>query len=209
MTKSNISAAAILSGALAIHLFNVPTALYAQESTPPPSGMPGMAGMPGMPGMPGMGGPSAANNDLFVMLGSDFDRPGLLPRANYNIGIGHMFGFLKKDPFGNELTFGYMYENSGTHGFLHTAFGEHTESVGVMRNFPLPAKHLTGYTWIQTGLTSFTGNPRLQNRLDSSVSLGAILHLGRHSSIWIQESYGKVVTLPWFITSSIGYGWSW
>ncbi len=28
-----------------------------------------------------------------------------------------MFGFLKKDPFGDELTFGYMYENSGTHGF--------------------------------------------------------------------------------------------
>ena len=47
------------------------------------------------------------STDLFVMLGSDFDRPGLLPRANYNIGIGHTFGFLKKDPFGDELTFGY------------------------------------------------------------------------------------------------------
>jgi hypothetical protein len=30
-------------------------------------------------------------NDLFVMLGSDFDRPGLEPRANYKIGIGHTF----------------------------------------------------------------------------------------------------------------------
>ncbi len=69
---------------------------------------------------------------------SDIDRPGLAPRANYNIGIGNTFGFPKKDPFGDELTFGYTYENSGTHGFLHTGFGEHTESAEVMRNFPLP-----------------------------------------------------------------------
>jgi hypothetical protein len=93
---------------------------------------------------------------------------------------------------------------------LHTAFGEHTESVGLMKNFPLPAaKRLTGYTWVQTGLTSFTGNARVQNRLDSSLSLGAIVHLKRHSSFWIEESYGKVVTVPWFTTTSVGYGWSW
>src|SRR5580704_15119992 len=77
---------------------------------------------------------SGTSTDLFVMFGSDFDRPGLLPRANDNIGIGHTFGFLKKDPFGDELTFGYTYENSGTHGFLHTDFGEHTESIGLMKN---------------------------------------------------------------------------
>src|SRR5579862_2145267 len=120
MTKLDISAAAVL--ALAINLFSAPTAVYAQETTAP------AASMPGMPGM-AMGGSSGTANDLFVMLGSDIDRPGLLPRANYSIGIGHMFNFLKKDPFGDELTFGYMYENSGTHGFLHTAFGEHTESA--------------------------------------------------------------------------------
>jgi hypothetical protein len=100
-----------------------------------------------------------------------------------------------------------MYENAGTHGFLHTALGEHTESVGIMKNFPLPAtKHLTGYTWIQTGLTSFKGNARLQNRLDSSLSVGAIFHLSRHRSIWIQESYGKVVTVPWFTTQASATG---
>jgi len=204
MKRLDISTAAMLT--LAINLFIAPAAVYAQEPTAPPAGT---AGMPGMPGMV-MGGPSGTANDLFVMAGSDIDRPGLLPRANYSIGIGHMFHFLKKDPFGDELTFGYMYENSGTHGFLHTAFGEHTESVGVMRNFPLPAtKRLTGYTWIQTGITSFTGNAHVQNRLDSSLSLGAIVHLDRHSSIWIQESYGKVVTVPWYTTSSIGYTWSW
>ncbi len=155
--------------------------------------------------------PSGTSTDLFVMLGSDFDRPGLLPRSNYNIGIGHTFGFLKKDPFGDELTFGYTYENSGTHGFLHTDFGEHTESVGIMKNFPLPAtKLVTGYTWIQTGITGFTVNARVLNRLDSGASLSLIIPtLNDHNSVWIQETYSKVVTIPWYTTSSIGYTWSW
>jgi hypothetical protein len=154
--------------------------------------------------------PAGTSTDLFVMFGSDFDRPGLLPRANYNIGIGHTFGFLKRDPIGDELTFGYTYENSGTHGFLHTSFGEHTESAGVMKNFSLPkTKVVTGYTWIQSGITSFTGHTHVQNRLDSGVSLGAIVHFNNNSSIWIQESYSKVVTVPWYTTSSIGYTYSW
>ncbi len=155
--------------------------------------------------------PSAGTStDLFIMFGSDFDRPGLVPRSNYNIGIGHTFGFLKQDPFGDELTFAYTYENAGTHGFLHTAFGEHTEQAGVMKNFPLPGtKVVTGYTWLQTGITSYTGNPRIENRLDSSASLGAIIHFNDHNAIWIQETYSKVVTVPWYTTSSIGYTWSW
>ena len=154
--------------------------------------------------------PAGTSTDLFVMAGSDIDRPGLLPRANYNIGIGHTFAFLKRDPIGDELTFGYTYENSGSHGFLHTSFGEHTESAGVMKNFALPkTKVVTGYTWIQTGITSYTGNAHVQNRLDSGVSLGAMIHCSYHSSIWIQESYGKAVTVPWFTTASIGYTYSW
>jgi hypothetical protein len=153
---------------------------------------------------------SDTSTDLFVMFGSDFDRPGLLPRANYNIGIGHTFGFLKKDPFGDELTFAYTYENSGIHGFLHTDLGEHTESAGVMKNFSIPkTKVVTGYTWLQTGITTYTGNPKLENRLDSGVSLGAIVHLSRSNSIWIQESYSKVVSVPWYTTSSVGYTYSW
>jgi hypothetical protein len=58
---------------------------------------------------------SGTSTDLYIMLGSDFDRPGLLPKANYNIGIGHTFGFLKKDPIGDELTFAYTYEDEGGH----------------------------------------------------------------------------------------------
>jgi len=157
-----------------------------------------------------VGTPGGTSTDLFVGLGSDFDRPGLLPRANYGIGIGHTFGFLKKDPVGDELTFAYTYENAGTHGFLHTDFGEDTESVGVMKNFALPkVKLVSGYTWIQGGITSYTGNAKVRNRFDSSASLGAVVHLSYHSSIWIQESYNKVVTVPWYTTSSVSYTYSW
>ena len=154
--------------------------------------------------------PPGTSTDLFVMVGSDFDRPGLYPRANYNIGIGHTFAFLKKDPIGDELTFAYTYENAGSHGFLHTAYGEHTESFGVMKNFNLPKTQLvSGYTWLQTGITTYTGYTKLENHLDSGVSLGAIVHLSRSNSIWIQESYSKVVTVPWYTTFSIGYTYSW
>jgi hypothetical protein len=150
------------------------------------------------------------NTDLFIMFGSDFDRPGLLPRANYNVGIGHTFSWLKKDPIGDELTFSYTYENSGSHGFLHTDFGEHTETPEVMKNFALPrTKSVTGYTWIQGGITSYTGKSQIQNRFCSGVSLGAVIHMTYHSSIWLQESYTKVVTVPWYTTSSVGYTYSW
>ena len=152
----------------------------------------------------------STSTDLFVMAGSDIDRPGLLPRANYNIGIGHTFVFLKRDPIGDEFTFGYTYENAGAHGFLHTSYGEHTEQVGVMKNFSLPrTKAWTGYSWIQEGITSYTGYSHVLNRLDTGLSLGAIAHLSFHSSIWIQETYSKVVTVPWYTTSSIGYTYSW
>ena len=36
------------------------------------------------------------------MFGSDLVRPGRLPKANYNIGLGHTFGLLKKDPLGDD-----------------------------------------------------------------------------------------------------------
>jgi hypothetical protein len=186
--------------ALAVVLLSFPANTLCSQATGSPAQSPSA----------GAQEPAGTSTDLFVMFGSDFDRPGLLPRANYNIGIGHTFGFLKKDPIGDELTFGYTYENSGSHGFLHTSFGEHTESAGVMKNFSLPeTKTWTGYTWLQSGVTSYTGNARVQNRLDSSVSLGAILHFNSKNSIWIQESYSKVVTVPWYTTSSIGYTYSW
>lgn len=153
---------------------------------------------------------SGTSTDLFVMFGSDFDRPGLLPRANYNIGLGHTFKFLHKNPFGDEITFGYTYENAGSHGFLHTDFGSHTETLGLMKNFNIPGtKRVTGYTWIQAGITSFTGSPLVENRLYDGESLGAIIHFNDHHSIWIQESYNKIVTVPWYTTISIGYTRSW
>jgi hypothetical protein len=153
---------------------------------------------------------SGTSNDLFVMFGSDLVRPGLLPKANYNIGLGHTFKFLKKDPIGDEITFGYTYENAGSHGFLHTDFGSHTEALGIMKNFGIPGtKRFSGYTWIQGGITSLTGNPFVQNRFYDGESLGAIVHFNDHHSIWIQETYNKIVSLPWYTTASIGYTRSW
>ena len=170
------------------------------------------------PATPASAPPSAAqateeggtSNDLFIMFGSDLVRPGLLPKANYNIGLGHTFGFLKKDPFGDELTFAYTYENAGSHGFLHTGFGSHTEALGLMKNFALPkTKRVTGYTWIQGGLTTMTGFTSVENRFYDGEALGAIVHLSDQNSIWIQETFNKIVTVPWYTTASIGYTRSW
>jgi hypothetical protein len=157
----------------------------------------------------GDAGESGTSTDLFVMLGSDFVRPGLATKANYNIGIGHTFGFLKKDPVGDELTFGYTYEDGGS-GFWHSQFGSHTESLGVMKNFGLPKmKRVSGYTWVQLGITSLTGDPYVENRFYNGESLGAVVHFNDHNSIWIQETFNKIVTVPWYTTTSIGYTRSW
>jgi hypothetical protein len=156
------------------------------------------------------GDAGGTSTDLFIMFGSDFVRPGLAPKANYNIGLGHTFALLKKDPFGDEVTFAYTYENAGTHGFFHTDFGSHTEALGIMKNFGLPrTKRVTAYTWIQAGLSSFTGNAYVQNRFYNGESLGAIIHMNDHNSIWVQETYNKILTVPWYTTTSVGYTWSW
>jgi hypothetical protein len=150
------------------------------------------------------------SNDLFVMFGSDLVRPGLLPKANYNIGLGHTFKFLAKDPIGDEITFAYTYEDAGPHGFLHTDFGSHTEALGLMKNFSLPrTKRVTGYTWIQGGITSMTGNAFVQNRFYDGEALGVIVHFNDRNSIWIQEMYNKIASIPWYTTASIGYTRSW
>lgn len=153
---------------------------------------------------------SGTSNDLFIMFGSDLVRPGLKPKANDNIGLGHTFSFLNHDPFGDEITFAYTYENAGSHGFLHTDFGSHTEALGLMKNFGLPGtKRVTGYTWIQAGITTFTGGPAVENRFYNGESLGMIVHFNDHHSIWIQETYNKIITTPWYTTASIGYTRSW
>jgi hypothetical protein len=157
------------------------------------------------------GNPEAAgtSTDLFIMLGSDFDRPGWTTKANYNIGVGHTFDFLKKDPIGDELTFAYTYEDAGS-GFWHSDFGSDTEAFGVMKNFGLPrTKRVTGYTWVQLGISSFTGLPQVQNHFYDGESLGAVIHFNDHNSIWIQETFNKILTVPWYTTTSIGYTRSW
>jgi hypothetical protein len=162
------------------------------------------------PASPGEEGNSGTSTDMFVMFGSDFVRPGLAPKANYNIGLGHTFKFFKKNPLGDEITFAYTYENAASHGFLHADFGSHTEALGLMKNFGIPRiKRVSAYTWIQGGVTSLTGNSYVENRFYSGESLGAIIHFNDHSSIWIQETFNKIVTVPWYTTASVGYTRSW
>ena len=190
---SNHVAQAVLWAVLAFIL--APSAVVRAQSNPPASGE--------------SAEDTGTSTDLYVMMGSDFVRPGLLPKANYNIGIGHTFGFLKKDPFGDELTASYTYEDAGG-AFWHSQFGSDTESFGVMKNFGLPkTKRVSGYTWIQGGITSMTGNAFVQNRFYDGEALGAIVHFNDHSSIWIQEMYNKIVSVPWYTTASIGYTRSW
>lgn len=159
--------------------------------------------------------PASTSTDIFAMIGSDFVRPGLAPRANLNIGIGHTFNFLKKNPIGDELTFAYTYENGGTHGFFHSQYGAHTVNVGVMKNFNLlkniiikPDKEfdkVTFYTWPMIGNTSMTGGNKVLNRLYLGGAIGAAIHLNSHNGIWVQEMWNKVLTLPWYTTTSIGW----
>jgi len=152
---------------------------------------------------------SSPSTDLFVMLGPDLDRPGAVAKANYNVGVGHTFAFLKKDPIGDEITVAYTYENAGP-GFWHSALASDTESAGIMKNFALPrTERVTGYTWVQIGLTTFTGAPSVHNRFYDGESVGAIVHFNGQNAIWIQETYNKIVTVPWYTTTSFGYTWSW
>jgi hypothetical protein len=107
------------------------------------------------------------------------------------------------------LTFAYTYEDAGS-GFWHSQFGSDTESFGIMKNFVLPkTKRVSGYTWIQTGITSLTGDATVQNHFYDGESLGAVIHFTNHHSIWIQETFNKIVTIPWYTTTSIGYTRSW
>lgn len=136
------------------------------------------------------------------MPGSDFVRPGLYPRANLNIGIGHTFKAWKANKLGDEGTFSYTYENAGSHGFWHTSYGAHTESVGLMRN--LQILKLGIYTWQQVGITEFTG-PSVTLKAYLGTALGATYHFTPHQGVWFQESLNEVVGVPWYTTTSLGY----
>jgi hypothetical protein len=156
--------------------------------------------------------------DVFVMAGSDFVRPGLAAKANYNIGIGHQFSCYRKDAdyvrgiiailIGDEITASYTYENGGS-GFFHSKYGSHTESLGVMNNLPLPKlKNTTLYLWPQIGITSMTGGSTTLNRLSGSYSAGIAYHMTPKHAIWVQESFNKVATVPWYTSTTIGYAYS-
>ena len=105
---------------------------------------------------------------------------------------------MKKDPFGDELTLAYTYEDAGS-GFWHSDFGSDTEALGVMKNFAIPkTKWVTGYTWVQSGISSFTGGFRTCRITSTTGNPSArVMHFNVHNSIWIQETFNKILTVPW------------
>jgi hypothetical protein len=79
-----------------------------------------------------------------------------------------------------------------------------------MKNFALPTtKILTGYTFVQIGISTFTGTLHLQNHFYNGESLGGIIHFNDHNSIWFQDTFNKIITVPWYTTFSVGYTRSW
>lgn len=115
---------------------------------------------------------------------------------------------LDKVPVGNEVTFAYTYENAGSHGFWHTDHGSHTETLGLMKNMAL-SKKVGSYTWMQYGLSSFTGGKNVQNRFYNGYAVGLTYHFTDHQGIWLQETVNKINTVPWYMSTNVGYVWSW
>ena len=147
--------------------------------------------------------------DFTIYVGSDFVRPGALPRANLQFAIGHRFEWLLKNPLGSVLVFNYAYENAGTHGFFHTQFGSHSEDLGVMRDFHISREHhISGYNLLQAGVSSLTGGPTVDSHFNFNENVGVKFHINRFNAIWVQETYNKVVTVPWYTVTSIGYTYS-
>jgi hypothetical protein len=161
----------------------------------------------------GIGKSYAQLSDIFVMPGSDVDRPGLALRSNLNVGVGYAVKKINNKIVGNELTFAYSYENIGSHGFWNTNQAAHTESFGVMHGIPLvligvPIK-LGLYTWFQAGITELTNQTDgTEIRLSNQHALGLTYKLSNHNNIWFQEQYNKVETAPWYTTTSLGYDYS-
>ena len=146
--------------------------------------------------------------DFTVYVGSDFVRPGGLPRANLQFAVGHKFDGLLKDPLGSVLVFNYAYENAGTHGFFHTQYGSHSEDFGVMRDFHISERHhVSGYNLLQAGMSTLTGDT-VSNHFNFNENVGVKFHINRFNAIWVQETYNKVVTVPWYTVTSIGYTYS-
>lgn len=146
---------------------------------------------------------SVSGTDLFVMAGSDSNRPGLLPSANYSAGIGHTC--LPKERQDRRRAHRQLHLRERRlprlplHGLRRTYRGPRRNEEFCAT--PHYSPH--GYTWLQGGITSYTGNAHLQSRVASSAILGINVHLGSHNCIWFQESYNEVVTVPWYTTASI------
>ncbi len=150
---------------------------------------------------------SSTSTDVFVMPGTDVTRPGANLRLNFNVGVGHTEKFLKNDPFGDELTVAYTYENGGNHGFFHSNYGSHTVNFGLMKNFTVPKlvnkDKVSFYTWPMIGATTLTGDG-ITTHLYLGLGFGAVYHINGHFSVWVQETWNKVLGFEGYPSTNIG-----
>jgi hypothetical protein len=57
--------------------------------------------------------------------------------------------------------------------------------------------------------SSITGHAHVENRFYDGEPFGTVVHFNTHNSIWIQETFNKIPTVPWYTPTGIGYTWSW
>jgi hypothetical protein len=147
--------------------------------------------------------------DFIPTPGSDSDRPGLAPTANLNIGIGHTFRLLKKAPLVTNLCspIDRKVQNPRVVLQLQLAF-DRAQKLGVMKNFNLSKTEVvTGYMRQASAVSR--AMTRLRIFFCDGESSGTVIHLNAQKTMWVQETYIKIPTVPWSTTTGIGFIWSW
>ena len=77
-----------------------------------------------------------------------------------------------------------------------------------MKNFTIPKlvnkDKVSFYSWPLIGVTSLTGNKHVENRLYLGYGFGAVYHINGHLSIWVQETWNKVLGFEGYPSTNIG-----
>ena len=142
--------------------------------------------------------------DIFGSFGSTF---GLVPRANYAVGIGEKFQFKPGPKRRNEIMFTYSYENNGNHGFLKTVYSAKTSSIGYQRSIHLPGR-FTSFANVRSGATMYGGVDRDPKAFIAG-SYGLGMHIAYRYTLTVTETVSKVATRMPYNTTGIGLSHNW
>jgi hypothetical protein len=146
-----------------------------------------------------------SKTDLFGAFGSDVMNS---PRANYTLGIGRSFDWMKHLHIGDEVTLTHTYENNGNHGFLKTVYAAHTTALGVVKYVRVPDSRFTSFVAVHAGETSYSGMNRGAKAFVSGTG-GVGYHVRPRWTVSLNETYTKVETSPTYFTSGIGLSHGW